>query len=104
VEHGGDVPHHVEIGTRICRDACHEAECLHVEQQDGGGKDVYQEFRQHPVVPEQAPRRAQRLDKAREQRSEGQRDEDEPGGGLHHEISATHRLSILARQADGGQS
>ena len=34
----------------------------HVHQQDDGGKDGEQEFDQDPIVPEQAPRGAQRHD------------------------------------------
>src|SRR5712664_1083591 len=44
------------------------------------------------------------MDNPGEQRSEGQRDEHEPGSRLHHDIDATPRLSILAGQAEDGES
>jgi hypothetical protein len=47
VEHRGWVPHHAEIGSRICRYACHGAKCLHVGQQDDGGNDGDQELEQN---------------------------------------------------------
>jgi hypothetical protein len=55
-------------------------------------------------VPEQAARRAQRLEKPGYQRSEGQRDKDEPADQLHREIGGTDDLNILTGQTDEGES
>ena len=70
VEYGGWVPPLAEIGTGQGRhDVCEVAEFHRVQQPDGGGRDVYQEFQQDPIVPEQAPRGAQLLDNPGEQRA-----------------------------------
>jgi hypothetical protein len=49
---------------------------LHVQQQDNGGEDGYEEFEQDPIVPEQAPWGAQGLDKPGQQRGKAQWDEE----------------------------
>ena len=46
----------ISIGqNRRRRLVCQAASWLHVQEQDDGGKDAYQEFRQDPILSEQAP-------------------------------------------------
>src|SRR3546814_10556722 len=67
------------------------------------GHDGEQELRQHPIVPEQAPRGAQRLDKPNQQRNEDQREDDVPGDKPVRDIGGPHQLSVLAGQAGKGE-
>lgn len=68
MEHDGWGAQYAEIGSggcRLCCYACQAAKRLRVQQQHDGGENGYQEFYQHPIVPEQAPGSAKGLDKPR---------------------------------------
>jgi hypothetical protein len=57
-----------------------------------------------PLVAEQAPWRAERLENSGGQRGETRRDDDKPADQVHREISAAHHFSIMARQAGDAEN
>ena len=59
-------------------------------------KTVSTSVMQHPVVPEQAPRGAQRHGQPGQQRGEGQRDDGRPADQLHRDPGGAHRLRVPA--------
>ena len=61
---------------RLCRYGRHRPDRLRVQQQNDRGDNCQCQLRRDPIVPEQAPRCAQRLDKSGDQRCETQRDDD----------------------------
>src|SRR2546430_3800501 len=75
----------------------HPVNRLGMHQQDDRRKDREQQFRHHPVVAKQSPRRAERIDEAGQQRGDTQRDDDEPGGQMHRDVRRSHHLRIVAR-------
>ena len=74
-----------------------------MEEQEGGRKDCQHEFHEHPIVPEQTPRSAQRHDEAGQQRTERQRDDHGPRDHLGRQIGGPHRLEIVTGQAGNGK-
>jgi len=100
-------PHRLEIGTRQDRFRS-QARCVANElqfcQQDDSGKDGQQKLRQDPIVPEQAPRSTERLDKPGKKWSERQRHDDEPGSQVHCQIGGADDLRVLAGQGRDGES
>ena len=98
-------PAELDIGQcRRCRCPCETVGWLHVHQQEDDGNDGYQQFKQDPVMPEQAPRGTHCEDKSGEQRSEAQRDENEPTYQLHGKTGGMDHLRILAAQSSDGES
>jgi hypothetical protein len=105
VEQRGWAPQLADIGPGRCRPCGYaSAKAQHEHQQADIAEDVNQEFRQDPIVPEQAPLGAQCLDEPREQRGEAQGEQDEPPNPVHPEIGGTPDLGILPGQADDGES
>ncbi len=76
----------------------------HVDQQEECRRDGYQEFNQHPIVPEQALLGTQGLDKPGQRRSKTQRNNDEPASQLHRQIGGPHHLRIAAGETGDGES
>ncbi|WP_232789702.1 DUF6192 family protein [Streptomyces jeddahensis] len=98
--------HPIEVGAgqvRPHRCIRHVVGHLHVQQEEERGHDGQRELRQHPVVAQQPPCGAQRLDEPGQQRGESQRDDHVPAGQLHGQIGALGLLGVLAAQADDGE-
>lgn len=63
-----------------------QADRHHVQEQERGRQDRHDEFDHDPVVAEQTPRRAERLDHPRREGREAERDDDVPGHGIHRHV------------------
>ena len=97
------VSHSRQIDGWIRRDYGHLPERAHVDQQDHGREDRYAQLQDHPAVPKQPPRRAQRQDDAAEQRCMRQGNEDEPRRRRHQEGRAADLHGIVTGKPDDGQ-
>ncbi len=83
VEGRGRVPQLVKRQGRVRCQIAEGAQGLRVGKQDERGHQRDQEFHEHPIVPEQAPGRAQGHDHPGHEGGEAQRDDDVPTGHLH---------------------
>ncbi|WP_156179666.1 TetR-like C-terminal domain-containing protein [Bradyrhizobium sp. LTSPM299] len=94
-------PDRAKLGTRQCGlrgQADGVTNQLHLGQQHRNGKRRQQEFDQDPVVSEQTPGRAQRLDKSGQQRNGCQWDDRELVDQLHRRVGRAHRRRIMTDQ------
>src|SRR5262245_44508322 len=71
---------------------------LRMQKQQHGRQNRQHEFHEHPVVPEQPPRCSQCDDEPRQERHEGQRDDDDPRRELRREIDGSDGELVPAYQ------